>query len=268
MKRILFILIYIWSVCHIGYGQTLPDPIFQEEFKYRVKQLDEFMSRFNGEESIGMDIPDSLKTDLNILYLFNSDLFATNRDSMMQQTNQFIQTIKENNVSLHFDDKEWFAEVLCYCTYKDKEEQITLYLKPEKIEEYMFRWVIIGAKGKPLKLTPQKKNRGLDILPNNNEVAFMALSKIDQLGHANILNYAQQNYVPDQLTAFYALIYSGALKIMTTDKITYHFLKVPDYVFKVNRFIRKGNNTGWLISSLIQLPEQEKKMYYQQCLTE
>lgn len=265
MKKI-FLLFYILSISSLCFGQIFPDSLAREDFKYRVKQLDEFMARFNGEEWLELDVPDSLKRNVNLLYLFNRDLFAANKDSMEQVADHFIHTVIDNKITLHFDDKDWFAEVLCNCTYKDKKEQVTLYLKPEKIEEYMYRWVIIGAKGKILKLTPPKRNHGLDILPNNHEVAFMALPRIELLGSSNILNYSQFEYEPDQLSVFYALVYSGTLKIETTENIIYHFLKVPDYIFNVERFMRKGNNSGWLISRLVRIVEQEKTNYLNQCL--
>lgn len=267
MKRILLIWICAMSIYPVCFGQILPDTIFQMEFKYRVKQLDEFMARFNGEETIDVAVADSLKAQLNLLYLFNHELFVANRDSMKQQAETFIHTVVDHGTTLHFDDKDWFAEVLCNCTYKGHNEQVTLYLKPEKIEEFQYRWVIIGAKGKLLQLNPLKRNRGLDILPNNHEVAFMALPKIALLGSANILNYSAREYTSDQLTAFYALVYSEALKIETTGKIVYHFLEVPEYVFTVERFMRQGTNTGWLISRLLPMCETEKQTYFEQCLS-
>lgn len=270
MKRIFlyWLCMCLGGICFPCSGQILSDTIFQTEFRYRVKQLDEFMIRFNGEESVDITVPDSLKRELNLLYLFNHELFAANRDSTLQQANQFIRSVINHQTTLHFDDKEWFAEVVCDCVYKGKKEQVTLFLKPEKIEEYQYRWVIVGAKGELLKLNPIKRNHGLDILPNNHEVAFMALSKISLLGSANILNYAQKEYIPDGLTAFYALVHSDALKIESTGNIIYHFLKLPGYVFTVERFMRKGNNTGWLISRFIPICEADKKTYYEQCLSD
>lgn len=225
------------------------------------------MARFNGEESVDIKVTDSLKRSLNLLYLFDRELFTTNRDSMTQQVNAFIDTVISQQNTLCYEDGGWFAEVGCPCIYKGKKDTLTLYLKPEKIEEFQYRWVIIGAKGKLLQLTPARRNRGLDILPNNHEVSFRALSKIAQLGSNNILNYAERDYVPDELSVFYALVYADALKIETTGQITYHFLEVPGYVFTVERFNRKGTNTGWLISRLIPLDEAEKQTYYNHFFT-
>lgn len=267
MRRFLLSAICVLVMHTYGFGQTLPDTVFQTEFRYRVKQLDEFMARFNGDESVDISVPDSQKRELNLLYLFNSELFAANRDSMRRQAEHFISAVVSNKSSLHFHDTDWFAEVQCDCVYKGCKELITLYLKPEKIEEFQYRWVITGAKGALLRLNPQRRNHGLDIMPNNHEVGFMALPKIALLGSANILNYAQRDYASDQLTAFYALVYSEAIKIEDTRKVVYHFMEVPDYVFTVERFMRKGYNTGWLISRITPMGDTEKTDYYRQCLT-
>lgn len=65
-------------------------------------------------------------------------------------------------------------------------------LKPEQVEVYVYRWVIVGAKGEILDLEPLKRNHGLDIQPDNHEVGFIDLSKIAAIGNENILNYSER----------------------------------------------------------------------------
>ena len=68
MKKIQVLLIGAWCVCQFCFGQSvLPDSTFHTTFRYRVKQLDEFMSRFNGEETIDIHVADSLERPLNLL---------------------------------------------------------------------------------------------------------------------------------------------------------------------------------------------------------
>ena len=268
-RKLVLLFAGILLSCKFCLGQVLPsDSIWKAEFLFRVKQIDEFMGRFNGEESIQTDVADSLKHSLNLLYLFNRDLFDSNRDSMMQATEAFINKVLESKTKLYYEDGGWLAEVGCNCIYKGKKDTVTLYLKPEKNEEFNYRWVIVGAKGKLLRLIPPKRNRGLEILPNNHEIAFRALSKIASLGSSNVLNYAERDYEPNALAVFYALVYADALKIESTGNITYHFFEVPGYVFTVDRFNRKGTNVGWLISNLLPIQEEEKQQYYDHLLKE
>lgn len=266
MKYVL--LISILAVCLPISGQSLSDKEFQDNVQYKVKLLDEFMARFNGEETHGMIAgEDSLKANLNLLYLMNAEMFATNKDSMQQVSNEFADSVYTHRTKLFFDDGQWFAEVKVNCTYMNKETQITLYLRPEEIKPFQHRWVIVGARGEVLALTPTQRNHGLDILPNNHEVGFMALPKIHLLGNDKILNYAATDYHTDQLTAFYTMVYTGVLKMDSTDEITYHFLEVPGFVFTVKRFVRKGFNSGWLISTVKKIDEKAKFNYYQKCIS-
>lgn len=267
MKYLLFI--GILAVCLPMSGQSLYDEVFQNDARHRVKLLDEFMARFNGEETHEMLVgEDSLKENLNLLYLMDAKMFAVNRDSMLQVSKEFADSIHANNTKLYFDDGQWFAEVKVNCTYANKETQITLYLRPEEIKPFQHRWVITGAQGKELALTPSRRNHGLDILPNNHEVGFMALPKIHLLGNDKVLNYAAADYRTDQLTAFYTMIYTGVLKMNSTDEITYQFFEVPGFVFTVKRHVRKGFNSGWLISQIKKINETSKFTYYQNFITE
>lgn len=267
MKYLLFICLL--TIVLPMSGQSLSDKEFQNNAKYRVKLLDEFMARFNGEETHEMIAgEDSLKKDLNLLYLMDSEMFAANRDSMQQLSNEFADSIHANRTKLFFDDGQWFAEVKVNCTYENKTTQITLYLRPEEIKPFQHRWVIVGAQGGILALTPSQRNHGLDILPNNHEVGFMALPKIHLFGNDKVLNYSAADYRTDQLTAFYTMIYTGVLKMNSADEITYHFLEVPGFAFTVKRQVRKGFNSGWLISQIKKIDDTAKFTYYQKCISE
>lgn len=267
MKYIL--LLSIWAICMPICGQSLSDEEFQNDARHRVKLLEEFMARFNGEETHEMVVgEDSLKDKLNLLYLMNSKMFAANKDSMLQISNEFTDSIHANKTKLFFDDDQWFAEVKVNCIYMNKETQITLFLSPEQIKPFQHRWVIVGAQGKVLALDPSRRNHGLDILPNNHEIGFMALPKIHLLGNDKILNYAAADYHTDQLTVFYTMVYTGVLKMNNTGEITYHFLEVPGFVFTVERYVRKGFNSGWLISKIKKIDEAAKFNYYQKCISE
>ena len=259
--RYLLLISILFYVLPIS-AQSFPDSVFQDDVRYKVKLLDEFMKRFNGEETHDMLAnQDSLQEELNILYLMNADMFKANKDSMLQVANEFIDSIRVNQTKLFYTDSLWYAEVMVNCSYKKKAEQITLFLRPEEIKPQQHRWVIIGAKGDILTLEPSRRNNGLNILPNNHEVGFMALPKIHLLGNDKILNYASANYRTDQLTVLYSMIYSGTLKMDTTDKIIYHFGEVPGFVFTVERHVREGFNSGWLISSIKKADSSTKLSY-------
>lgn len=227
-RKIALSICILFGCLYMTYGQLMNNQSFNETFRYRVKQMDEFMKRFNGMESIPLALEDSLIRRTNMLYLFDSELFLNTPDSMKNAAFEFIEAAVKDSISLHYTDSTWTAEVLCHCHYKGKEEKITLLLKPERVEVYVYRWVIVGAKGKILDLEPLKRNHGLDIQPDNHEVGFIDLSKIAAIGNENILNYSEKNYLPDALSVFYALIYSGQFTLDVVEKRSFIYCKFRD----------------------------------------
>jgi hypothetical protein len=76
-----------------------------------------------------------------------------------------------------------------------------------------------------------------------------------------VINYSAKSYHVDQLSVFNTLIYTGQLKIEYVQKIVYHFLQAPNYIFLVEHFDRNSSNAGWLISSIIKINDFEKESY-------
>lgn len=234
---------------------------FDMDFKQNVSMVSEFMSRFNGKQQIFYQLPDSMQARANLIHLFDREWLFNQKDSMQNEVMKFVDTILSDSVMIHYEDSTWFAEVACHGIFKGKSHFITLFLKPEKIKEFVYRWVIVGAKGDLFKMEPPKRNHGLDIMPNNHEVSFIAIPKLEQIGNEYILNFSQMSYEPEALAVFYSLVYSGTLKIKSTESPIYHFLQVPGYVFVVRRFSREEANAGWLIDSLIKTNEDMKFDY-------
>ena len=81
-RKIALSICILFGCLYMTYGQLMNNQSFNETFRYRVKQMDEFMKRFNGMESIPLALEDSLIRRTNMLYLFDSELFLNTPDSM------------------------------------------------------------------------------------------------------------------------------------------------------------------------------------------
>jgi hypothetical protein len=46
----------------------------------------------------------------------------------------------------------------------------------------------------------------------------------------------------------------------TIKHVRFHFFQVKDWYFELSEFNRPGYNSGWLISNLTRIPEDQKKM--------
>jgi hypothetical protein len=240
-----------------GFDETL--------LKIRVKQLDEFISRFNYEKDIeGKSIRNRQDTAMRkryIISLFNRDLFVGITDSLKQEYLAFAETVinPESPVYLRFSDNNWQAKAVCQATFNGKPVQISLFLKTDKVRNDEYKWAIVSAESEMFNLTPKTQNPGISISPVDNELGFMNLSDIS-FGddRKNVVNYSISGYSPDKLSVFNTLVYNGLLKINYVQKIIYHFAQTPGYIFIVEHFERNTDNAGWLISSLINLKNQRQ----------
>ena len=113
-RKIALSICILFGCLYMTYGQLMNNQSFNETFRYRVKQMDEFMKRFNGMESIPLALEDSLIRRTNMLYLFDSELFLNTPDSMKNAAFEFIEAAVKDSISLHYTDSTWTAEVLCH----------------------------------------------------------------------------------------------------------------------------------------------------------
>lgn len=210
----------------------------------QVKQIEEFMARFNREETpIVMDSTTTHREMKMLALLFDSDVLEQRSGEVVE----FAETMLRDDVKLHFTDTTWIAIANCKVKYKKKQHDIVLYLRTEHIEGQMYKWVIMQAEGDVLLLRPQKRSKSYKISPTDNELYFMQLADITGVEPENILNYSDRHFKIDQTSVFFAFVASGQLEVEYVEKITYYF-QTPHYDFSVNYYSREGTNSGWLIS--------------------
>lgn len=219
--------------------------LYLYNYKYHVKQIDEFMSRFNGNSQA---FDSTLTRDKLLISLFDESYYIKNKDL----SDKFISSIIANSSKLEFSGENWYAEALCNATYAGKSINLTLELKVERIKDNMFKWVICGAESNVLELSPSKRNPGLIVSPADNEINFMSLSHITKTEHKNILNYTTSYFKPEKLSVFYTLVYNGLVKISNVKALKYHF-EIGKYHFTVQYHSRDSYNSGWLISNIEQI---------------
>ena len=210
----------------------------------QVKQIEEFMARFNREETpIVMDSITTQKDMKMLALLFDADVLEQRSGEVVE----FAETMLRDDVKLHFTDTTWIAVANCKVKYKKKLHDIVLYLRTEHIEGNMYKWVIMQAEGDLLILRPQKRSKSYKISPTDNELYFMQLADITGTEPENILNYSRRSFKIDQTSVFFALVASGQLQVEYVEQLTYYY-QTPQYDFSVNYYSREGTNSGWLIS--------------------
>ena len=274
MKCITFlILLHLITLCSGQTVFTFKDSLDTRKILLEVKQIDQFIKRFNYEENIfngeEKTKAEILKEKENIiayqtgrkkilLTLFNlKDTSLFNSDAI-----DFINFVGDdtNHISISYYDADWYATVICTMSYKGKNQNITLTLKNEGNNKRGFKWIIAGANAIFINIGASIKDTTKFISPMNHELGFMDLYNVFS-DSKNILDYTAEKYFPDNLSVFLFLVKSGEIKYVQVNSIKYHFLQVKNWSFTVEYFNRPDNNAGWLISSMIKSNENDKLNY-------
>lgn len=232
-------------------AQTLLPGSSKIEKEMQVKQIEQFMHRFNRKEVPPIvDSSMSNRDRAMLALLMDNKLIETRSTEVMA----FIDAMIDRKVQLKFEDTSWLAIAVCKATYQKKENEIMLVLHTEHITGNMYKWVISDAYGDILSLRPPSRSKNDKITPTDNELFFMQLPDITTRNYENILNYSRYGYAPNQTSVFFALVASGQLKVDYVTNITYQF-SVGGYLFSVDYFSREGLNSGWLISDFKTLEQ-------------
>ncbi len=270
MKKIIVIEILFLITILKGFSQIFTPGFNENELKIRVKQLSEFMSRFNYENDFNGQKVDTFNIETRkkyILSLFDNKMFEESPcDSLLELVKKFITSVCQKEQFLKFTDHNWYSVAKCKANYKGEDKDLAIILKPEKVKEFEYKWVIFSVKAEFLTLNPQKENPGLMISPVDNELNFMDLHDVLKRNSTSVINYAKKDYKVDALTVLFSFIKSEQLKISPIEKVKYHFLQIPNWAFTVEHFEREEGNVGWLISSIRKMNDSQKANYKKKVL--
>lgn len=238
-----------------------------------TKQMSQFMSRFNYEEDqYGKKIhPDSSdyrdrdkrKTVLPLLFdMENQRTNGSLRDFFIEDLTQ------DDSNYFEFLGGEWYSEVSATFKWEGKTIDISMIFAIEK-ENFGSKWVLTNVFFSEFnKLFPKgdiAEQQKHFLHPMSHELDFMNIYKIFKTPEC-IEYYASESYSTDYLSIFFYEIKQGNLIFERVNGVKFHVFQIDHWYFEVSWFNRSGYNTGWLISNLIYLKDEEKKellKYYQ-----
>ena len=244
MRKLYYLFVIIFSLITLSAQAQV---VFQnndfKNFDYNVKQVDEFILRFNLKELlIQPNQSDQYERD-NRTLLFDKKYYLDNSEI----SNELLSAVENQQTTLSFYDSTWFAIADCNVTYLGKKNKLTLILRTEQVKDDIYKWSIIDAKGTMLELTPKTQSEKLRLLPTDNEVNFIALQSITTTNAHNITLYDTKTHINDRLSVFNCLVYNKLLKVDNVQELSYCFTQVKGYKFFVKNFTREAKNAGWLI---------------------
>ncbi len=265
MKTLL--IVFLLCVGGFSHAQKITDVVFNSDFAAQVKSIDEFICRFNGVETKPGIAKNAQWKRNNLLSLFDFQMSHGNLSDyeFRQLLTAFVNSSIENNTKLKITDAKIWAEINTSATINGKKSNINLLMQSETYNDSLVRWAIVDVKGL-VKAGIIDTIHYYAISPVEHELHFMSIDDVFQNCRSEIMGYRGKHILIDELSVFFTFALLGKVKIDMINKVTIHCLEVPGFVFTINEYGRKGDNSGWLISSLKPLKESNKKQYIKQIL--
>lgn len=264
-KRIFSSISFLFLVSQLNnlcYSQSLVNSSKPNEeiFLVRTKQFTEFISRFNFKINFNGDPVDSLFASkiprdkmINSLFDLKDPRIDTSgkfySGNFTNEKSEFITNVVNKNMLIYRYSDKIIAEAKSRILFKGVPKEIRIFLSQEIVGKDMVKWVINTVKGDLFDFLKTDTAFIRFIPPSSNETDFMnlkrALEDTDYLQY-----YSSKDYNPDNLTLFYYLLNSGAIKFDYVKEIIYHIIDIPGWCVKVKEFNRNDKNSGWLITDL------------------
>lgn len=238
----------------------------EREFYTMTKQMGQFIHRFNYEEDQygnrlypgDKDYRNAAKRKDAIALLFDLE----NPRTSGTLRNYFIDDLtKNNNQFMEFLGGDWYSEISAKFKWKGQMVDISMIMALEK-DGLGSKWVITNVFFSEFQkyfpqgeLTEREKHF---LHPMSHELDFMNIYKIFN-DPQTVEYYASTDYHPDYLTLFFYEIKQGNLEFDHVESVKFHVFQIKNWYFEVSWFNRSGYNSGWLISNLIYLKENEKE---------
>lgn len=238
----------------------------EREFYTMTKQMGQFIHRFNYEEDQygkrlnpgDKDYRNAAKRKDALALLFD---FENPRTSGTLRNYFIDDLIKNNNQFFEFLGGNWYSEISAKFKWNGQMVDISMIMALEE-DGLGSKWVITNVFFSEFQkyfpqgeLTEREKHF---LHPMSHELDFMNIYKVFN-NPQTVEYYASTDYHPDYLTLFFYEIKQGNLKFDHVESVKFHVFQIKNWYFEVSWFNRSGYNSGWLISNLVYLKENEKE---------
>lgn len=244
------------------FSQVIVEPVNTSEqiFLARTKQFNEFLDRFNYKttfrgEPIDAEFSSKIPRNSMVNALFDLKDKRTDPASpeysadFIDLKNRFTAEVVAKNLQIKRYSENIIAEARSSVVFRGTSEKISVFLAQEVVGDNRIKWVILDTRGEIFNFGKTDTAFIRFIPPSSNETDFMNLKRA--LEDVNYLHYyAARDYNPDNLSLFFYLVNTGALKFEYVNEVIYHITDLPGWSIKIKEFNRNELNSGWLISDL------------------
>lgn len=265
LKKLLLISVLLLPKLLFGQGTIIKNEL-TDNFAWEVKQIDEFIERFNNTDStlIQTYIVKNKAAALTRTNLIKSLFNFSRPDWNFSELNMFLTQVTSKNspTFISFFDDKWYANVNCSVIWDGKPKTVMLKLKVLR-QGSSTKWAIYDADAKflsegksdiPQPVIPKAVDENAFLNPMSHSLNFFNLDMVS-IDTKNIANYIypQGQYSAD-FSSFITQCLNHRIKIVSVKNVTYSFLQIKGWDMEIKQFNRSTKNSGWLIDKLVKLP--------------
>lgn len=236
----------------------------ESEFYAETKQINQFFKRFNNEEDKAgrkYDVKDPQYRQNKQRVGYIGSLFdGQNASITTSQKRAFVEqvTAAKTPQFLEFGGGEWFAEVTATFNWKGREVPAKLFMELQPYKKGS-RWVVKDVYFEPfIKAFKTDASHEEQFLhPMSHEVDFMNLYRTFQ-DAGPVSGYMEEGKRPDYVSMLFYETRNGNMRFQTVSDVKFHVFQIDGWAFEISKFNRAGYNSGWLISSLTAVENDQK----------
>jgi hypothetical protein len=254
-------------------------PKERENFVSGVQLLDDFINRFNQSKDLFKNViqlgehdssgtpeqyrtmvygQDSINRKQAIYQLIDRESAKKIGEELIKKFAVQI-TSPDKPVMLDFYGENWYAEVIARVKHQGVPNRIALFMTNRSPRKGVSFWELSGCDAPFLNLKGNQTSRK-GINAGSHEIGFINLKQaFDDQG--NFSNMVAPSRKTDQLSILQYAVQVGNVEFLGVEKVRYHFLQVPGWLFTVEHFPRNDANSGWLISELLEADDEVKSAY-------
>lgn len=267
-QKVCLLLLMLLSLGFSSPASSQMFSIHEENFAFEVKQIDEFIERFNDERTL---IKDYIFEKYDRLEVSREDLLKSlfnikSTQIRKEDVASFIKFVNnpQRPIRLSFYDDDWYARVKCSVIYEKKERDLFLLLRIQKEKDGASKWVVHNVYADFLN-APKGNNPNAFLNPVSHATDFMGLDKAFK-DPENLKAYLTSSFQDDQLSKLAMEMQNNRISFQQVEEISYHFFQIDGWILSVENFQRQEKNSGWLIDKLIPADAREKEKYKQHLL--
>ena len=261
MRWTLIILtLMLTPVCAIA--QPLPvDPQTELAYRMRVKQVSQFIQRFNNEDPDFHRLHDQLKGGIpsqaeTVKYMTLPTLDAG-------LVRRFLDDVANQAPKWSYGQEGWYALAKCLVSFQGSTDTLNLSLRISPDVDQSYKWVISGAQADFLELEPPREQRFIN--PVSHETHFIDLYAVMK-DRGNARAYIDPEFEGDDLTLLAQAINRGVLSYSGVFDLTFFFLQMDGWIVGIEDRNDLGAAGGWLIGYLEEADSAGKQAFKRQRL--